>query len=156
MCYRTVSKWDCWIPSIDKRVSLIVQLLNKHEPLAKQENPPAWVCLQLQLQKHMHSRRTKLHHPLFAICYNWSEYCVSIDDLCCCNEEVVAHSFLQYTKARGMKWRKLRTKVWSNFLIHIREKKSVAQLKRKNYFIVKIQVLSAVKKFRERLCSGKQ
>jgi hypothetical protein len=55
-----------------------------------------------------------------------------------------------------MKWRKLRTKVWSNFLIHIREKKSVAQLKRKNYFIVKIQVLSAVKKFRERLCSGKQ
>lgn len=53
-------KWDCWIPSINKRVSLIVQLLTKHELTAKQENPQAWVCLQLQLQKTHAQKKNKI------------------------------------------------------------------------------------------------
>nr|ACR37057.1 unknown [Zea mays] len=49
----------------------------------------------------MHRKGIKLHHPLFAICYNGSEYCVSIDNLCCCNKKVVAHSFLCTKEAKG-------------------------------------------------------
>lgn len=41
-------------------VSLIVQLLTKHELTAKQENPQAWVCLQLQLQKTHAQKKNKI------------------------------------------------------------------------------------------------
>lgn len=63
----------------------------------KKTHKLGFVC-NCNYKKHMHRKGIKLHHPLFAICYNGSEYCVSIDNLCCCNKKVVAHSFLQYTR----------------------------------------------------------